>query len=180
MEPDAAVQASRSARGGVPVWLACALVLALGVAVGVIVMQRQIRANQLLPAANEANATAAPAPSPADDAADVALLPAPDAQPIKIENLPVVEPNAPPSSLEEVVSGAMPAVVLIETSVARGSGFFAAPDMVITNAHVVGNLATVTLRFADGLVRPARRAPILNRRGPGDRPADDYRGPGRS
>jgi S1-C subfamily serine protease len=46
-------------------------------------------------------------------------------------------PVAAPSSLEEVVSNAMAAVVLIDTSSGRGSGFFVTPDTVVTNAHVV-------------------------------------------
>jgi hypothetical protein len=44
----------------------------------------------------------------------------------------------------------MPAVVLIETPAARGSGFFVSADTIITNAHVVGTETIVTIRKADG------------------------------
>ena len=52
--------------------------------------------------------------------------------------------------LEEVVDRAMPAVVLIETPTGRGSGFFVKPDIIITNAHVVGTEASVTVRRFNG------------------------------
>jgi Trypsin-like peptidase domain len=66
--------------------------------------------------------------------------------------LPAVED--PP--LEEVISRTMPAVVLIETPAGRGSGFFARPDTVITNAHVVGTEASVTIRRFNGDQASAR------------------------
>ena len=50
----------------------------------------------------------------------------------------------------------MPAIVLVETSGSRGSGFFVAPDTLLTNVHVVGRSSTVTIRRASGDVVPAR------------------------
>lgn len=50
----------------------------------------------------------------------------------------------------------MPAVVQVETSANRGSGFYVRPDTVLTNAHVVKNEAFVTLRHADGTTVSAR------------------------
>ena len=44
----------------------------------------------------------------------------------------------------------MPAVVLIETPAARGSGFFVSADAILTNAHVVGSETIVTIRKAGG------------------------------
>ena len=61
-----------------------------------------------------------------------------------------------PASLEEVVSQAMAAVVLIETPSARGSGFFVTSDTVVTNAHVVEANGSVTLRMQDGSSQEAR------------------------
>jgi S1-C subfamily serine protease len=53
-------------------------------------------------------------------------------------------------SLEDVISKAMPAVVRVETPGSQGSGFFVAPDTLLTNAHVVGSNTTVSLRRPDG------------------------------
>ena len=69
--------------------------------------------------------------------------------------LPAV-PNLP--SLEDVVSRVMPAVVLVETSSGRGSGFFVAADTLITNVHVVGANSSVTIRRMGGATSPARVA----------------------
>jgi putative serine protease PepD len=67
-------------------------------------------------------------------------------------------PTAPavPSSLEDVVGRVMPAVVLVETSSGRGSGFFVRPDTIITNVHVVKNDGFVQLRRVDGTTVSAR------------------------
>lgn len=65
-------------------------------------------------------------------------------------------PASLPSSLEDVVSRAMPAVVLVETSTGRGSGFFVRPDTLITNVHVVQNDTVVKLRRVDGTTVQAR------------------------
>jgi S1-C subfamily serine protease len=86
------------------------------------------------------------------------------------------EPNAPPAppapktppapgSIEEMVDRVMPAVVLIETTGGRGSGFFVSRDTLITNVHVVENDAYVTLRRTDGSTTNARvesRAPAFD------------------
>jgi hypothetical protein len=49
-----------------------------------------------------------------------------------------------------------PAVVTIQTSSSRGSGFFVAPDTIITNVHVVGTESTVTIRRPNGTSTTAR------------------------
>jgi S1-C subfamily serine protease len=56
----------------------------------------------------------------------------------------------PALAIEDVVSRAAPAVVLVETSTARGTGFFVTQDLLLTNAHVVGNSSTVRVRLAGG------------------------------
>lgn len=58
--------------------------------------------------------------------------------------------------LEDVVSRVMPAVVLVESSSGRGSGFFVRPDTIITNVHVVKDDGFVKLRFVDGTTVSAR------------------------
>jgi S1-C subfamily serine protease len=98
--------------------------------------------------------TAAVAKTPAKPDSPVPSSPAtPMALPIPVP--PAATMAAPasvvaPSSLEEVVSSAMAAVVLIDTSSGRGSGFFVTPDTVVTNAHVVQGNSSVTLRMPDG------------------------------
>jgi len=59
-------------------------------------------------------------------------------------------------SLEDVVSRAMPAVVRVEASAGVGSGFFIAPDTILTNAHVVSSDRSVTLRWPGGATKLAR------------------------
>jgi S1-C subfamily serine protease len=61
-----------------------------------------------------------------------------------------------PLSLEDVVSRAMPALVRVESPEGFGSGFFIAPETIVTNAHVVGSHSSVTIRRTDGRTTPAR------------------------
>jgi S1-C subfamily serine protease len=69
---------------------------------------------------------------------------------------PAATGGDPTTPLEDVVSRIMPAVVLIETSSGRGSGFFVRPDTLITSLHVVNRETFVTLRFIDGTTASAR------------------------
>lgn len=55
-----------------------------------------------------------------------------------------------PRELEDVISAALPAVALVETPGGRGTGFFVAPDTLITNAHVVEGNAYVTIKLSTG------------------------------
>ncbi len=97
-----------------------------------------------------APATAPPAPaSTAADAATAEGAPA-ETPPQEPEKPKEAEDAREKPALEDLVSRAAPAVVLIETAAGRGSGFFVAPDTVITNVHVVGDQNTVTLRRAGG------------------------------
>ena len=59
-------------------------------------------------------------------------------------------------SFEDIIGNASAAVVSIETASGRGSGFFVAPDLIITNAHVVEGNSSVTLRMSDGTTASAR------------------------
>ncbi len=61
-----------------------------------------------------------------------------------------------PSALEDVVSRAIGGVVMVEAAGSRGTGFFVAPDLIVTNEHVVGRDTTVTVRLHDGAARMAR------------------------
>ena len=74
---------------------------------------------------------------------------------------PVTPPGAAPapavrSALEDVVSRAVVGVVMVDAAGSRGTGFFVAPDVIVTNAHVVGRDSAVTVRLHDGTTRMAR------------------------
>ena len=73
------------------------------------------------------------------------------------DRVPESAPSPPDAApLEDVVSRIMPAVVLIETSTGRGSGFFVRPDTLITSLHVVSQDTFVKLRRVDGTTDSAR------------------------
>lgn len=73
------------------------------------------------------------------------------------DRVPEGAPSPPDAApLEDVVSRIMPAVVLIETSSGRGSGFFVRPDTLITSLHVVSQDTFVKLRRVDGTTDSAR------------------------
>lgn len=59
-------------------------------------------------------------------------------------------------SFEDVVSASIPAIVSIETSGGRGSGFFTSPHTLITNAHVVAGNVSVTVKLPSGQTLPGR------------------------
>jgi len=67
-------------------------------------------------------------------------------------------PAAPPATgtLEDLVARVAPAVVAIETSAGRGSGFFVQPDTIITNAHVAGSDSSVRIHLSSGDTITAR------------------------
>ena len=60
------------------------------------------------------------------------------------------------ASIEDMVARAVRAVVMVETPESRGTGFFVSPDTLVTNDHVVGRAASVTVRLYDGTTRTAR------------------------
>ena len=61
--------------------------------------------------------------------------PGKDADPETASSTPA--PLSASASTEEMVARVMPAIVLIETTTGRGSGFFVRHDTLITNVHVV-------------------------------------------
>jgi S1-C subfamily serine protease len=78
--------------------------------------------------------------------------------------VPLADPAVMPS-LEEMVSSAMPSIVLVETTTGRGSAFYVQHDTLITNVHVVQQDSYVTLRRMDGSSVNARvhtRAPAFD------------------
>ncbi|HEX4915466.1 MAG TPA: S1C family serine protease, partial [Vicinamibacterales bacterium] len=80
------------------------------------------------------------------------------------EPTPLAEPGITPA-LEDMVDGAMPSIVLVETTGGRGSAFYVQRDTLITNVHVVQQDSYVTLRRMDGSTVTARvhtRAPAFD------------------
>jgi hypothetical protein len=58
--------------------------------------------------------------------------------------------------VEDLVARISPAVVAIETSTGRGSGFFVQPDTIVTNAHVAGSDSSVRIHLVSGAMLTAK------------------------
>jgi S1-C subfamily serine protease len=93
------------------------------------------------------------APAPALAVAPPAPAPPPVTAPDEAESS---TPAATAASLEDLVSRASPAVVVVETSSGRGSGFFVTSDTILTNVHVVSSSSSVTIRRPNGSTTTAR------------------------
>jgi S1-C subfamily serine protease len=61
-----------------------------------------------------------------------------------------------PLTREDIVAAVLRLVVEVKTSRGQGSGFFVASDTVVTNAHVVGDEASLQVVRADGAVHAGR------------------------
>jgi S1-C subfamily serine protease len=111
-------------------------------------------------AAAASRAPVQPAPPAADVAVAITRAAAPLAAPAVPLPAAAPVPAAPllPGALsfEEIVGSAGAAVVSIETSTSRGSGFFVTPELIVTNAHVVQHHGVVTVKLSDGRSIPAR------------------------
>ncbi len=99
-------------------------------------------------------ATAPAAPPVTTEPTAAAPLPVTAPAPLSAPAVPAATPAR--GSVEDVVARAIPAVVMVETPGSRGTGFFVAPDVLVTNDHVVGQSTSVTIRLHDGSTRPAR------------------------
>jgi S1-C subfamily serine protease len=76
-------------------------------------------------------------------------------EPVSRREEPTVSPSTPigpaaTRSVEDIVSRAAPAVVLIRTATSAGTGFFVTQDLVLTNAHVVAGHSFVSVRLTGG------------------------------
>ena len=104
-------------------------------------------------------APAADAEAPAPPPAAAAEFPAPPPAAETRAQAPVPAPAAPAAAgFEDVADRATRAVVRVEAGGNTGSGFFVAPDTVLTNAHVVPGAWSVTIRRFDGSTRAANVA----------------------
>lgn len=109
-------------------------------------------------ASPEARAWDAAANAPANAASINPVSPA------AVPPITAAPPGSSPS-IEDMIDRVMPAVVLVETTGGRGSGFFVRHDTLITNVHVVKEDGYVTLRKHDGSTVNARvetRAPAFD------------------
>jgi S1-C subfamily serine protease len=57
--------------------------------------------------------------------------------------------EAAPDTLEDLVSRVLPAVASVQSGSSRGTGFFIAPDQVLTNDHVVAGESSVRLQIGE-------------------------------
>jgi S1-C subfamily serine protease len=101
--------------------------------------------------------------APTEQPAIPAVEPPAASQPIYFPAPVAAAPSPAPApiseasrALEDIVSASIPAIVSIETSGGRGSGFFAAPRTLITNAHVVAGNVSVTVKLPSGQTLPGR------------------------
>jgi len=102
-------------------------------------------------------AAAPPAAAPETPAAAETLATPPVAEARAQATVPA--PAAPTAAgFEDVADRATRAVVRVEAGGTTGSGFFVAPDTVLTNAHVVPGAWSVTIRRFDGSTRAANVA----------------------
>ncbi len=112
--------------------------------------EREARAAARMTPLSSKIADATPMAASRDDAAPASAAPPRDTNATSPAN-----PDAPPATLEDMIAAATPAVVVIETDTARGSGFYVRADTIVTNAHVVRGATTVTVRLANGRVGTA-------------------------
>src|SRR5262249_1299632 len=100
-------------------------------------------------------ALADPRATPAADPAKDPQTPADTKEESTSKDKPDKANDANPP-LEDLVARVGPAVVGIETTAGRGSGFFVQKDTIVTNAHVAGNDMSVRVRLASGETLSAR------------------------
>jgi S1-C subfamily serine protease len=156
-------------------WLVAVVVLALAAALSV--RQQASTSSSTSTGADVALVpvvTTAPEPAREESAAPRTAA-APRLVPIE----PTLPAEAPPAAadilipagardarpLEDIVGRASAAVVGIETTGGRGTGFFVTSDLLVTNAHVVQGQSFVTVRLAGGRTlqgRVERSSPDLD------------------
>lgn len=106
---------------------------------------------------------------PADRRLEI-LPPAPDRVPAP--SAPGAAGNAAAGSIDDVLRAAT-VLVLNSSEGGTGSGFFIAPDLIVTNAHVVGDAESGVLITNELIGKPVPVA-IVARTPPGDPPGPDF------
>jgi len=167
--PAAAASAAASSRASGALTTGVAAVVTIGAVAGVFHwLNREQPASPARANLSAARPAASPAPAALiDEAPPTSIDPVPADQGSRTDQGPGTDrgprtDQAPttkdqgPIQLEDLVSRLMPAVVTVQTTSGRGSGFFVAADTILTNVHVVGSNAGVTIRRADGSTTNAR------------------------
>jgi len=83
----------------------------------------------------------------------------PEAEQQPTTTAPAPAPAASPPSntgFADVVERVSPSVVTVQLRDGVGSGVVLRPDVIVTNAHVVGNAREVTIGYADGVSSPGQ------------------------
>jgi S1-C subfamily serine protease len=151
-------QADDPQDGGGRSWLTSVVLLSVGLAVGaaLALLPNRTATAPTETARTDAPAALAPLEQPLgpsqEDSVEAPLAPAPAALavPVPAFEAPAPRPVAATTApLEDLVSRVVPAVAFVQAGQSRGTGFFIAPDRVITNAHVVGTHSTVQLQVGD-------------------------------
>ena len=164
---EAAPRDAGGARAALPpaVWLAGALVVVLALWVGYSARtMTRVQGDSTWPGAAQPAAPDERQPGASSDAASEsarnpveASVGAPATEPpaAAAVGAPGPPPASPTASFEDTATRAIRAVVRVEAGGNAGSGFFVAPDTILTNAHVVAGLSSVTVRRWDGSSLPA-------------------------
>ena len=71
------------------------------------------------------------------------------------ESRPVIrasnsDPDAAVPPSDDIVQRALPAIVLVETSASRATGFYIAPDLIVTTRHAMGKDSSASIATPDG------------------------------
>ena len=163
--PDSGGPETRGRSGHTALFLAAGVVLGVGLAAGALWFMRP-------PPAATDTAAVEPGPDPPStlpntSPADVVSGSSSAAVPSEITSGAAVVSGTlagPPGvdqtsltllPLEDVIARTVPAVASIQAGPSRGSGFFIKPNLVLTNAHVVGGQSSVQLQ-ANGVTYTAR------------------------
>jgi S1-C subfamily serine protease len=141
-------------------WVGPTVIIVLVLAAVIVYMMRPAPKEELEDLAIASQTPARPKPPAAGPAvlSNPVAAPAPGsaARLIVASPLPAAPLPSATSSFEEIVGNAAAAVVSIETGSSRGTGFFVTPELIVTNAHVVQNNGSVTVKLSDGTAMPAR------------------------
>lgn len=95
---------------------------------------------------------------PLEANAPAALEPAPEPAAVATPSVPLDfdRPLVGGPPLADAVDRMAPGVVIVEAGSTRGSGFFVAPDTILTSAHVTGTSGSVNVTTTDGNTIPAK------------------------
>lgn len=112
-----------------------------------------VQASDAVGSSTERSPVASPQSPPVDNPGSGLPTTAPSAPEAVQPLAPALPGSAEGPSIEDTARRVMQAVASIEADAGRGTGFYTAGGLLLTNAHVVGSQALVKVRQADGLVQ---------------------------